>query len=144
MYMLPLKCRVTGLTGNATVAPGTPGVWCEDDPSSCLVGAKQMIYWNQAEGNNIVVSGTDLAGEPRSPAYNTKLGFANGAQTDIFQKAGTATQTSIAPGSPTSTSKPSSSSRLSVNAGWPYMTLLSVLGMFHCSPWFWPLSVYVV
>ncbi|KAG6898397.1 hypothetical protein C0992_004108 [Termitomyces sp. T32_za158] len=67
-----------GVTGDDAVAPGVPAVWCEDDPSQCISGAKQMIYWNQAEGNNIEVSGTDLAGDPRSPAYNAKLGFVNG------------------------------------------------------------------
>ncbi|KAG6900141.1 hypothetical protein C0993_002290 [Termitomyces sp. T159_Od127] len=78
MYMLPYRCKVTGVTGDAAVAPGTPAVWCEDDPSQCIPGAKQMIYWNQAEGNNIEVIGTDLAGSPKSPAYNAKLGFVNG------------------------------------------------------------------
>lgn len=67
-----------GVTGDAAVSPGTPAVWCEDDSSQCISGAKQMIYWNQAERNNIEVSGTDLAGNPKSPAYNAKLGFANG------------------------------------------------------------------
>jgi len=38
----------------------------------------QMVYWNQLEGNNIVVSGSDLSGNPRSPTYNAKLGFSNG------------------------------------------------------------------
>ncbi|KAG6919228.1 hypothetical protein DXG01_008024 [Tephrocybe rancida] len=117
---------VTGVTGNAAVAPGTPGVWCEDDPSKCLVGAKQMIYWNQAEGNNVEVSGLDLAGESRSPAYNTKMGFPN----DIFQKAGSATQTSVSPG-PTSTHKPSSSLRLVVDYGWLFVAVMPALAPFY-------------
>ena len=37
-----------------------------------------MVYWNQLEGNNIVVSGSDLSGNPRFPTYNGKLGFSNG------------------------------------------------------------------
>jgi len=98
MYMAAYRCKVTGATGNAAVAPATPAVWCEDDASKCIVGAKQMIYWNQLDGNNIEVNGTDLAGDPKSPAYNNKLGFQNGAQTDVFMSAGSATQTSIAPG----------------------------------------------
>ncbi|GLB38693.1 hypothetical protein LshimejAT787_0505580 [Lyophyllum shimeji] len=125
MYMLPYKCKVTGWTGNAAVAPATPAVWCEDDSNKCVQGAKQLIYWNQLEGNNIEVSGTDLAGDPRSPAYNMKLGFANGAQTDIFMKAGSATQTSIAPG-PASTSK-SSASRHAVHAFMLAAPIFSVL-----------------
>ncbi|KAG5646033.1 hypothetical protein DXG03_004635 [Asterophora parasitica] len=137
MYMLPYRCKVTGWTGPAAVAPGSPGVWCEDNPSACVKGPKQMIYWNQLEGNNIEVSGTDLAGDPRSPAYNAKLGFANGvsysrvyfgyldqlgtrpgAQKNIFMKAGSATQTSVIP---TSTSKPkpsNASSKLVIDVAW--------------------------
>ncbi|KAG6813008.1 hypothetical protein H0H92_014745 [Tricholoma furcatifolium] len=124
--MLPYRCQVTGITGNAAVALGTPGVWCEDNPSTCIVGAKQMLYWNQADGNNIEVSGTDLAGDPKSPAYNAKVGFANGAQTDIFEKAGTATQTSIAPGS-TPTSKTSGSPRALGRDDWWFVILLAAL-----------------
>lgn len=79
MYMIGYKCKVTGMTGTAAVAPAKPATWCEDNPSSCTTGARQLIYWNQLEGNNIEVSGTDLAGDPRSPAYNAKLGFSNGS-----------------------------------------------------------------
>lgn len=79
MYMVGYRCRVTGKTGNAAVAPGKPATWCEDDPSSCTKGARQLIYWNQLEGNNIEVTGADLAGDPRSPAFNAKLGFSDGA-----------------------------------------------------------------
>ncbi|KAG5653756.1 hypothetical protein H0H81_010843 [Sphagnurus paluster] len=98
MYMLPYRCKVVGKTGNAAVYPGIPATWCEDNPSNCTKGPRQMIYWNQLEGNNIQVSGLDLSGHPRSPAYNDKLGFANGAQTDIFMKPGTATPTTVKPG----------------------------------------------
>jgi hypothetical protein len=119
MYMFPYRCMVTGTTGNAAVAPAVPATWCEDNPSNCTKGARQLIYWNQLERNNIVVSGTDLAGDPKSPAYNPKLGFSNGlslfrnvvysemlslflipgAQTDIFLSPGSATQTSTTPSS---------------------------------------------
>ena len=44
MYMLPYRCRVIGKTGNAAVAPGKPPVWCEDNPSKCVKGAKQVQY----------------------------------------------------------------------------------------------------
>lgn len=37
-----------------------------------------MLYWNQASGNNIAVSGKDLSGKAKSPAYNAKCGFADG------------------------------------------------------------------
>jgi hypothetical protein len=78
MYMMPYRCKVTGKSGDAAVAAGIPPTWCEDNPSNCTKGARQMVYWNQLERNNIVVSGSDLAGDPRSPTYNAKLGFMNG------------------------------------------------------------------
>jgi len=84
MYMMPFKCRVNGASSTTPVAPAQPPVWCEDDTSKCVRGAKQMIYWNQLDGNNIQVSGNDLSGSPKSPAYNNKLGFSDGAQNDIF------------------------------------------------------------
>ncbi|SJK99699.1 uncharacterized protein ARMOST_03010 [Armillaria ostoyae] len=84
MYMLPYKCKVTGATSTIPVAKGKPPVWCEDDRSKCVSGPKQMLYWHQAEGNNIEVSGYDLSGSPKSPGYNTKCGFSSGAQNDIF------------------------------------------------------------
>ena len=76
--MFPYRCKVTGTPGKAAVAPGIPATWCEDNPSNCTKGPRQMIYWNQVERNNIVTSGRDLAGDPKSPAYNAKLGFSNG------------------------------------------------------------------
>ncbi|KAF8228797.1 hypothetical protein L208DRAFT_1403170 [Tricholoma matsutake] len=99
MYMFPYKCRVTGTPGNAAVAPPIPPTWCEGNQSSCTKGARQMIFWNQLERNNIDVSGSDLSGNPKSPVYNSKLGFSNGAQTDIFLSPGSATQTSTTPSS---------------------------------------------
>ncbi|PPQ98999.1 hypothetical protein CVT24_003481 [Panaeolus cyanescens] len=83
MYMEGFKCRVTGSTGNASVSQGVPPVWCEDDPDQCVKGAKQMVYWNQLEGNNVFVSGVDNAGSPKAPSYNEKMGFKNGAQTCV-------------------------------------------------------------
>ncbi|KAF8901889.1 hypothetical protein CPB84DRAFT_1708032 [Gymnopilus junonius] len=90
MYMLPYRCRVTRQPGDAAVAPGRPPVWCEDDQNKCVRGAKQMVFWNQLDGNNVVISGDDLSGRPKSPGYNRKMGFSNGAQTDIFLGRGTA------------------------------------------------------
>jgi len=85
MYHVPYRCNVTGSTSHTPVAAGVPPVWCEGDPSACVKGAKQMLYWNQRDGNNIEVSGYDLSGGHKSPGYNTKCGFSNGAQNDIFE-----------------------------------------------------------
>lgn len=79
MYMHPFRCTVTGATG--TTAVGTPKApeWCEDDQSKCVSGPKKFIIWNQNEADTVSVSGYDLAGEPKSPGYNTKMGFKGGA-----------------------------------------------------------------
>jgi len=91
MYMQGFRCKVTGPSGNSAVETPASPIWCEDDPSRCMRGPKQMVYWNQLEGNNVEVEGFDLSGSPKSPTYNAKMGFSNGAQTDIFGKPGSAT-----------------------------------------------------
>jgi len=84
MYHQAFKCRVTGSTSNTPLAaPKTP-VWCEGNPGACTKGAKQMVYWNQNSGNNVVVTGWDQNGDPKSPAYNSKMGFSNGESSLIF------------------------------------------------------------
>jgi hypothetical protein len=44
-----------------------------------------MIYWNQLEGNNVVVGGQDLSGMPKSPGYNPKLGFVDGKFPEFWE-----------------------------------------------------------
>ena len=78
MYMAGFKCKVTNSISNVALAKPNPPVWCEGNPSNCTKGAKQFIGWNQHDGNNIEVDGFDLEGAHKSPAYNMKLGFANG------------------------------------------------------------------
>ncbi|KIY46497.1 hypothetical protein FISHEDRAFT_28572, partial [Fistulina hepatica ATCC 64428] len=78
MYHNAYRCNVTNATGTVAVGTGQAPVWCENDTSACVSGPKQMLYWNQADGNNIEVSGYDLAGEPKSPAYGPKCGFSWG------------------------------------------------------------------
>jgi len=97
MYMLGYRCRVVGVTGDAAVAPAVPPIYCEANRTLCIKGAKQMVYWNQLEGSNVNVTGFDLAGQPKSPSYNTKMGFSGGAQSDIFLEKGTANSTYIPP-----------------------------------------------
>ena len=78
MYMAGYRCNVTGSTSTRRVARAQTPVYCRDDPSQCVKGAKSMIVHGQAEGNNI-------AGRHR-PLYNEVLGFADGAQNDIFEE----------------------------------------------------------
>ena len=83
IYMQGFKCNVTGQPGDLAVATASAPVWCEegdDDSLPCTQGPKLMIYWNQAEGDNIEVEGFDQAGMNKSPAYNSKLGFADGTE----------------------------------------------------------------
>ena len=75
---MPYKCRVSGATSTAPLAVAKSPVWCEGNQTACTKGAKQMIYWNQNDGNNIEVDGYDLEGSHKSPTYNMKLGFQNG------------------------------------------------------------------
>lgn len=76
--MQNFKCHVTGSTSSRRLAPAQTPVWCAGNPGACRQGAKQMIVFQQAEGNNV----QNLGGN--SPGYNSKLGWSSGAQNDIF------------------------------------------------------------
>ncbi|KAF8182317.1 hypothetical protein BJ912DRAFT_978589 [Pholiota molesta] len=81
MYMQGFRCNVTGANTDSPRTIQSPAVapqWCELDSTECVPGAKQMIFWNQADGNNVVVDGWDKYGFPKSPGYNMKMGFPNG------------------------------------------------------------------
>ncbi|KAL4865341.1 hypothetical protein BDV12DRAFT_211111 [Aspergillus spectabilis] len=72
VYMAGYKCNVTGATSTSQLAPAQPPVYCENDESKCISGAKQMIAWNQRTGNNVdPPSG-------KTPMYNDAWGFRNG------------------------------------------------------------------
>ncbi|KAF7294532.1 hypothetical protein MIND_00989700 [Mycena indigotica] len=107
MYHLPYRCKVTGAKSTKAIGPAKAPVWCENNAGGCTKGPKQMIYWNQNEGNNIRVDGWDAAGDPKSPAYNSKCGFPDGAQYDIFT-GGTSSPPSNPPPSSNDDNKPSS------------------------------------
>ena len=81
MYFVPIRCNVTNVNSPKVIGTPQPPVWCQDDPANCVSGPKQLIVWNQAEGNNIVVEGYDLSGSPKSPGYNSKCGWADGGYT---------------------------------------------------------------
>lgn len=88
MYMQPIKCTVTGSTSTRTLAKAQTPRYCKGDSSKCVKGAKSMIAWKQKSGNNY----EQKAGEDR-PGYNDKLGFADGAQNDIFEDSDTTATT---------------------------------------------------
>ncbi|KAG1785222.1 uncharacterized protein HD556DRAFT_1423826 [Suillus plorans] len=114
IYMQGFKCMVTGATSTTPLATPKPPVWCEGDQSTCTQGAKQILIWNQAEGNNIAVTGNDLSGNAKSPAYNSKCGFQDGAQNDIFGTSSSAAAPPVAiASSPLSATSVSSSASAS-------------------------------
>jgi hypothetical protein len=79
MYMFPYRCKIiTDTPTPKTIGTPKPAVYCADDPSLCTVGAKQIFIWNQAEGNNVNVTGWDQHGVPKYPAYNPTCGFTPG------------------------------------------------------------------
>jgi hypothetical protein len=55
MYMIGYKCNVTGARSTTAIATAKPPVWCEDNTSKCVRGAKQMIYWNQVRAVSFAV-----------------------------------------------------------------------------------------
>lgn len=100
--MANYKCHVTGSSSSRQLAPAKPPAYCANDQSKCVAGAKQMVAWNrklpstppnrtdlshcsisdlftEKEGDNVVVP------NGASPGYNQGMGWANGAQNDIYQ-----------------------------------------------------------
>ncbi|KAM7185307.1 WSC domain containing protein [Rhypophila sp. PSN 637] len=95
MYMQNFKCHVTGSTSTKKLGKAKPPVYCANDASQCVKGAKQMIVWHQAEGNNVVTP-NDV-----TPPYNSKMGFLPGAQNDIFEESSASPTTTSSPSTPT-------------------------------------------
>jgi hypothetical protein len=78
--MQGFKCNVTGVSTSAKpLAKAQAPVYCENESKKCVRGAKQMLAWNQATGNNIET------GPGLTPNYNQKCGWVEGAQKDIFE-----------------------------------------------------------
>jgi hypothetical protein len=88
MYMQGFRCNVTGATSSAPVAKAQPPAYCKGEPDKCTKGAKQMLAWNQLDGNNV----QSPSGE--TPMYNEVCGFLDGAQDNIFEDSPAGTETS--------------------------------------------------
>jgi hypothetical protein len=78
IYMQGHKCIVTGSNSTRKLMVAKPPVYCEDNQSKCIKGAKQMIFYRQLDGNNVI-------NPPKIPTYNARMGFSDGAQNDIFE-----------------------------------------------------------
>ncbi|KAF9028074.1 hypothetical protein BDP27DRAFT_1375822, partial [Rhodocollybia butyracea] len=84
IYHEAIRCTVTGATSTTPVGTPQPPVWCKDDPSACITGPKQMLYWPQASGNNIKLTGTDLAGELKSQHTTPNVVFVDGSMSTFI------------------------------------------------------------
>ncbi|KAH9959614.1 hypothetical protein BC827DRAFT_1268677 [Russula dissimulans] len=104
MYMVGFQCNPQNATGTRPLArPRVPNR-CGHDPlnpelnlTACVPGAKQPLFWLQAERNNMFNEYHD------PPLYQPWYGFETGAQTDIFESDPISTPT----GAPTGTPSPS-------------------------------------
>jgi hypothetical protein len=52
--MAGYKCNVTGSTSTKKVAPAQVAVYCEDDATKCVKGAKQMIAFNRMISGHLI------------------------------------------------------------------------------------------
>ncbi|KAF8839535.1 hypothetical protein BDN67DRAFT_969936 [Paxillus ammoniavirescens] len=87
-YMNGFQCRITNSTSTVGLATSKVARRCGADPANgkanavpgnCTYGAKQPLYWYQAEQNNM------FEGSYSPPFYNDLYNFKDGAQDDIFQ-----------------------------------------------------------
>jgi len=78
VYMQPFRCRVTGSNSNRRLATAQAPRYCANNPNDCVRGAKQMLIFMQAEGNNVQKPQNDFV------SYSNTFGFYPGAQNDIF------------------------------------------------------------
>jgi hypothetical protein len=87
-YMNGFQCRITNSTSSVGLATSKVARRCGADPANgkpsavpgnCTYGAKQPLYWYQAEQNNM------FEGTYSPPFYNDLYNFLDGAQSDIFQ-----------------------------------------------------------
>jgi len=79
MYMQGFKCMVTGSNSNRRLAQAQVPRYCANFPQNCVRGAKQMMVYEQAEGNNVQRPGDDFV------SYSDAWGYFPGAQNDIFE-----------------------------------------------------------
>ncbi|KAJ3899590.1 hypothetical protein F5879DRAFT_502159 [Lentinula edodes] len=87
-YMTSFQCNITGATSTVPLAKPQVPRRCGADPefgkelaslSNCTYGAKQPLYWFQAENN------TMFEGAHAPPFYTDLYNFVDGPQNDIFE-----------------------------------------------------------
>ncbi|GBE89992.1 hypothetical protein SCP_1800140 [Sparassis crispa] len=86
-YMNGFRCNITGSTSSVALATSQVARRCGADPANgkpnaapgnCTYGAKQPLYWFQAEDNNM------FEGTYSPPFYNDLYNLVDGSQNDIF------------------------------------------------------------
>ena len=97
MYMQGFKCKINNATSTIPIAEAKAPVFCREDPSTCVKGAKQMIafyrmcYFEisenialilvpnaELEGNNMNVTSMGPNGWWDTPMYNEQCGWSSG------------------------------------------------------------------
>ena len=78
MFMQPFRCNVTGATSTVPVGKPSPPQYCAGDDANCVKGPKQIMVWNQLEGNNFNMTANPNWSVAMAPGYNPKCGFACG------------------------------------------------------------------
>ncbi|KAH7096951.1 hypothetical protein BKA62DRAFT_662307 [Auriculariales sp. MPI-PUGE-AT-0066] len=119
MYMNGMKCKVTGARSDAPkVAQAQKAKWCEGKQDDCVKGAKGItIYNQQPDINTVDLQGIYQAdGQEASPGYNEKMGFAPGAQNDIFEASSGSPSTSTSTSAPEPTGECSGTNTLSTRS----------------------------
>ncbi|CCM02225.1 uncharacterized protein FIBRA_04305 [Fibroporia radiculosa] len=141
-YMNGFRCNVSGSTSTVSLAAPQVARRCGADPANgrpeaspgnCTYGAKQPLYWFQAEGNNM------FEGTYSPPFYNDLYNFLDGAQEDIFEDS---YPNGIPPPSPNSTVVPvanlagvaSTSTPLPLSVTGPPVSFSTISGSPSSSP----------
>ncbi len=81
-YMIGFRCNVSGPADLPPLPEPKAARKCPFDRANCTVGAQSPHFWFQADRNN------NHHAEIDPPYYNWEYGFADGAQTDLYEADG--------------------------------------------------------
>ncbi|GAA6016275.1 hypothetical protein JCM10207_000454 [Rhodosporidiobolus poonsookiae] len=99
-YMTGFLCKITDATSAARWSEPQDAIWCGDDPSKCVKGARRPMYAYNTPNNIPFWDENDP--NAKRPGYNSNCGWDDGAQDDIFAGG--------SPGGPISSGQSSSAS----------------------------------
>ncbi|BGP49633.1 hypothetical protein JCM10450v2_005534 [Rhodotorula kratochvilovae] len=81
-YMTGFLCKIDGATSTAKWDDPQNAVWCAEDPSKCVTGARRPMYAYNNPNN--VPEWDSTNPNAKRPGYNSDWGWKDGAQDDIF------------------------------------------------------------